>query len=98
MASITAAQFERRHGELVRTQYAEYTGHAGLRIVLLARQPPIDVSEGVLRHWLKRKSIKPADAIAVSSANELQEKYGELVKGLVLVHATAYKLCKALRD
>ena len=96
MASITAAQFEKRYGNLVRAEYAEYTGREALRTVLLARQPPIDVSEGVLLQWLKRKSIKPADAITVSSANELQEKYGELVKGLVLVHAPACKLCQAL--
>ena len=79
---------------------AEYpdAGYEALRTVLLQRQPPIDVSHGVLRQWLKRKSIKPADAITVSGADELQEKYGALVKGLVVVHATAYRLCQALRS
>ena len=82
---------------MCRAEYPEHIGHGALRTVLLQRQPPIDVSPGVLRQWLNRKSIKPADAITVSSADELQEKYGALVKRLVVVHATAYKLCAALR-
>ena len=97
MATITAAQFGKRYGAMCRAEYPEVTGHKALRSVLLQRQPPIDVPEGVLRQWLKR-SVKPADAVTVSSADDLQEKYGELVKGLVLVHATAYKLCQALRS
>ena len=98
MASITAARSEKRHGNLVRAEYADYTGQDALRTVLLQRHPPIDVPRGVLEQWLKRKSIKPADAITVSSTDELQEKHGALVKDLVAVHATAYKLCKALRE
>ena len=96
MVGITAAQFQKRYGHLVRAEYAEHTGYGALRTVLLQRHPPIDVPFGALRQWLKR-SVKPADAIAVSRADELQEKYGDLVKGLVLVHATAYRLCQALR-
>ena len=94
MASITAAQFERRHGELVRTQYAEYTGHEALRTVLLRRHPPIDVPSCVLHQWLKR-SMKPADAVTVTSTKELEEKDGAVVKSLAKEHATAYKLCQA---
>jgi hypothetical protein len=97
MATITAAQFGKRYGAMCRAEYPDVTGREALRTVLLQRQPPIDVPEGVLRQWLKR-SVKPADAITVSSADDLQEKYGDLVKGLVLVHATAYKLCQALRS
>ena len=96
MAGITAAQFEKRYGAMCRAEYPEYTGREALRTVLLQRHPPIDVPDGVLRQWLKR-SIKPADAITVSSSDDLQEKYGDLVKGLVLVHANAYRLCQALR-
>ena len=97
MATITAPQFEKRYGATCRAEYPEHTGREALRTVLLQRVPSINVPEGVLRQWLKR-SVKPADAITVSSADELQEKYGALVKGLVVVHATAYKLCQALRS
>ena len=79
MATITAAQFEKRYGSLVRAEYAEYTGYGALCTALAARQPAIDVPHGVLIQWLKRKSIKPADAITVSSADDLQDKYGDLV-------------------
>ena len=98
MTSITAAQFEKRYGNLVRAEYVEYTGYGALCTVLLARQPPIDGPHGVLIQRFKRKNIKPPDAIAVSSADDLQEKYGDFVKGLAPVHATAFKLCKALRE
>ena len=96
-ANITAAQFEKRYGKLVREEYADL-GYRALSTALLARQPPIDVPRGVLEQWLKRKSIKPPDSITVSSTNELEEKYGAVVRLLVAEHATAYKLCKALRS
>ena len=95
--AITAPQFEKRYGAMCRGEYSEYSGCDALRIVLLKRQPPIDVPVGVLRLWLKR-SVKPADAITVSSTKELQEKYGAVVKLLATEHATAYKLCQALRS
>ena len=97
MAAITAPQFEKRYGSMCRAEYPDL-GSRTLCTALAARQPPIVVSRGVLEQWLKRKSIKPADAITVSSVDELHEKYGALVKGLVVVHATAYKLCQALRS
>ena len=96
MATITAPQFEKRYGAMCRAEYPGYTGREALRTVLLQRQPPIDVPEGVLRQWLKR-TVKPPGAITVSSTKELEEKYGAVVRLLVATHATAYKLCQALR-
>ena len=95
MAQITAAQFGKRYGAMCRTEYPDLNSTA-LSTALAARKPPIVVSRAVLEQWMKR-SIKPADAITVSSSEDLQEKYGDLAKGLVAVHATAYKLCQALR-
>ena len=96
MATITAPQFEKRYGAMCRAEYPGYTGHEALRTVLLQRQQPIDVPGGVLRQWLKR-TVKPPGAITVSSTKELDEKYGAVVRLLVATHATAYKLCQALR-
>ena len=97
MSGLAAIQFEARYGALVRSELSEYTSHKALRRVLGQRQPPIDVSEGVLRQWLN-KSMKPHDAIIVSSTEGLAEKYGDVVEILAREHATAYKLCKALRS
>ena len=96
MATITASQFGKRYGAMCRAEYPDLNATA-LSTALAARKPPIVVSRAALEQWMKR-SIKPADAITVSSADDLQERYGDLVKGLVLVHATAYKLCQALRS
>ena len=81
---------------MVRAEYPDLNSGA-LRTALGGRQPPIVVSRGVLDQWMKRR-MKPADAITVSSKEELQEKYGSLVKSLVVEHPTAYKLCGALRS
>ena len=79
MASLTANQFEKRYGAMCRAEYPDL-GVWALHTALKARQPPIVVSKGALEQWMKRRSIKPADAITVSSADELQEKYGTVVK------------------
>ena len=97
MSDLTATPPEERYGVLLRSELSEYTSHKALRTVLEQRQPPIDVSEGVLRQWLETP-MKPLDASTVSSTEDLQEKYGDGVKVLVKEHATAYKICKALRS
>ena len=91
MAKITAPQFEKRYGALCRAEYPDL-GDNALTTALARRQPPIVVSKWALEQWMKRRSIKPADAITVSSADELQEKYGTVVKQLVVQHPTKYKL------
>ena len=96
MASIIANQFEKRYGAMCRAEYPNL-GREALATALARRQPPIVVSHGALRQWINRRSIKPADAVTVTSVQELEEKYGALVKSLAAEHATAYKLCQALR-
>ena len=97
MAEITSPQFEKRYGAMCRAEYPDLKSGA-LLTALGQRQPPIVVSRAVLDQWLKRRSIKPAYAITVSSADELQEKYAALVKSLAVQHPTAYKLCQALQS
>ena len=81
---------------MIRAEYPDL-GYGALQTALAGRQPPIVVSHGALRQWVKRR-VKSADAITVSSADDLQEKYGALVKSLVLENATAYEVCQALRS
>lgn len=53
------------------------------------------VPDGVLRVWLKK--YKPSDAVTVTSIQDLQDTYGDVVKDLVTDHGSPYKLAKALR-
>ena len=96
MASLTANQFEKRFGAMARAEYPDLN-YKALATALAGRQPPIVVSPGALRQWINRRQ-QPADGITVSSTDELQEKYAELVQRLSAEHPTAYKLCAALRS
>ena len=95
MAGITAAEFEEIYGVLTRSEYPEFTRERALSKVLARREPPVIVSDGVLRVWLKK--YKTSDAVIVTSIQDLQDAYGDVVKALLTVHDTPYKLAKALR-
>ena len=94
MPRLTAVSFESQYGELVRREYAQHSTARTLQRALEARQPPVRVSEGVLKVWFVKQAAPP-DTVIVSSAAELDEQYGEVVRGLAATHASAYKLCRA---
>ena len=95
MSRLTAAQFELQYGELVRREHAEHSTARTLRRALEERRPPVRVSEGVLKVWFAKQAAPP-DTVIVSSAAELDEQYGEVVRSLAATHASAYKLCRAM--
>ena len=94
MAELTAAQFEQSYGDLVRSEYPDVIRERALSNVLVAREPPVIVPDGVLRVWLRKHKSR---GVTVSSIQELQEKYGDVLRVLLPAHNTAYKLAKALR-
>ena len=94
MAGITAAEFEEIYGEITRTQYPDINRERALSNVLRAREPPVIVPDGVLRVWLRKHKSR---AVTVSSIQELQEKYGDVLRVLLPAHNIAYKLAEALR-
>ena len=51
--------------------------------------------EGVLRVWLTKQAAPP-DVVSVSNAAELEEKYGAIVRPLAAIHASSYKLSRAM--
>ena len=67
-----------------------------LRNALKARVPPIEVSDGVLKVWFSNFRL-PAGGEKVSTARELNEKYGDVVAELAKTYASSYLLGKALR-
>ena len=56
----------------------------------------IKVTIGVVKEWWKKHKVVTGPSI--TSAKDLQEQHGALVKDLAIEHDTAYKLCKVLRE
>ena len=85
----TAADLEDLYGTLVRKCNG---GSIYLsRKALLKKN--IDVSEHVLKRWMMK--YRPANAVVVETAEELQEKYGDKMKELSTHNRTGYKLGNA---
>ena len=92
---FTAVQFEAQYGDLVRREYAEKSTPYTLRRALEGRCPPVRVSEYMLKVWFATQASPPG-TVTVSSAAELDEQYGDVVRAFAITHASAYKLCRAL--
>ena len=76
-------------------EYAEKSTARTLRRALEERRPPVWVSEGVLKMWFSTQASPPG-TVTVSSAAELEKQYGDVVRALAAIHASAYKLCRAM--
>ena len=95
-AKLTAAEFERKYGAMVRREYSDVATPRMLRNALSERRPAIEVSEGMLKVWFSNFR-SPAGGEKVSSARELNEKYGDVVAELAKTYASAFLLSKALK-
>ena len=82
---LTAALFQERYGNLVSEHFAQYTTAHTLRVALSERKPPIIVTDGMLKMWFANFRL-PSDAVTVSSAEELQRRYGMAISCLHLQH------------
>ena len=95
-AKLTAAEFERKYGAMVSREYSDVATPRMLRNALSERRPAIEVSERMLKVWFSNFR-SPAGGEKVSSARELNEKYGDVVAELAKTYASSYLLGKALR-
>ena len=93
---LTAALFHELYGNLVSEQFAEYTTARTLRVALSQREPPIIVTDGMLKIWFAKFRL-PSDAVTVSSAEELHRRYGDLLPALAAQNPTAYRLTRVLK-
>ena len=93
---LTAALFHELYGNLVSEQFAEYTTARTLRVALSQREPPIIVTDGMLKNWFA-KSRLPSDAVTVSSAEELHRRYGDLLPAPAAQNPTAHRLRRVLK-
>ena len=95
-AKLTAKEFERKYGAMVSREFSDVATPRMLRNALSERRPAIEVSEGMLKVWFSNFR-SPAGGEKVSSARELNEKYGDVVAELAKTYASGYLLAKALR-
>ena len=72
MATLNAAQIEARYGTELATQSG---GERALRLYLEGKHRGVKLTDGGVREWIKRYRL-PAGAISITSATELDEKYG----------------------
>ena len=98
MSSITSADLEKQHGAMLRqTPWNQYGSPDLLHRALMARQPPLKVSQQAVRVWYNKYNIPPG-AETPSTAQELEERCGDSIRHLALECRTSFRLCKALRE
>ena len=93
---LTAAQFHERCGHLVPGHFAQYTTAHTLRVALSQRNPPIIVTDGMLKIRFAKFCL-PSDAVTVSSAEELHRRYGDVLLALAAQNPTPYRLSRVLK-
>ena len=93
---LTADAFESQYGKLVTREYSQCGTARVLNNALKARKPPILVSDAMLKVWFGKYRLPPG-GVKVSSAQELNERFGEEVVELEKKNGTAYLLSKALK-
>ena len=97
MSGLSASELQVLHGELLGTPpYSDAVCADTLYSALVNRQPPIAVTVKTVRYWWSKYRL-PEGAETVCSSEELEERYGDVIRHLALEYPTAYKLCKALR-
>ena len=96
-SQLMASELDAQYGELLYTPpLSEADSAEALRALLIAKQPPIAVSRGVVAYWCSKYKL-PAGAVTVANAQDLEERYGHSIRHLALEYPAAYKLCGELR-
>ncbi len=96
MPGLSCAELQRLYGdELQRPPLSEVGSAYFLMKALAARVPPVLVSFQACRTWWSYHRL-PAGAVRVGSVAELEGRYGDVVRGLVVQSHTSYLLTRAL--
>ena len=94
----TSAQLQDKYGdELAQPPFSDVKTGYMLRKALGERKPPVAVTHQVCREWIKKYRLS-GGAETVGTADELQQKYGDCIRHLVVECPTAYKFREALRN
>ena len=62
-----------------------------LHKALTERRPPIVVTHGTVKEWVKKYKVA-GDAEPLKSAQDFEDKYGDSIRHLAVEYPTAYKL------
>ena len=93
---LTAKLFQERYGDLVSEHFSQYTTAYTLRVALSQRKPPIIVTDGMLKIWFAKFRLA-SDAVTVSSAEELNTRYGDFLPAFAAPNHSAYRLMRVLK-
>ena len=93
---LTAKRLQEQHGELLQEQYADVGSPYLLHRALTGRDPPIRISYAAVRTWFAKYRVNTGDQCA-KNAEELDEKYGDILRASAVENSSSYKLCSALR-
>ena len=93
---LTAALFQERYGSVVSEHFAQYTTARTLRVALSQRKPPIIVTDGMLKVWFANFRL-PSGAVSVSSAEELDRRYGDILPALAAHNPSPFRLQRCLK-
>ena len=97
---ISADDFEKQYGKLVREKYAEYGTAYKLDKALRAHKPAICMTQGLLKQWLLKYGSAAAEgnaaSISITSRAELEQRFGDVLQRMADEHPTAYRLRAAL--
>ena len=93
---MRASEFEERYGDYVRRHFQSYATAHTLRKGVRWRYPFVQVSEGMLKVWIK-KYRGPEGVVRVSCVAELADRLGDELQEYSDRYPTAFKLVRALQ-
>ena len=93
---MRASEFEERYGDYVRRHFQSYGTAHTLRKGVRWRYPFVQVSEGMLKVWIK-KYRGPEGVVRVSCVAELADRLGDELQVYSDRYPTAFKLVRALQ-
>ena len=91
----TAADFDEKYGKMAREEYGHCKSAYKLSAALATRRPPIVATQGMLKVWFQNLS-RPAEAIQVSSQEELMRVCGAYLHVLAAENPSDFSLQRAL--
>ena len=97
MPRITAAELEEGLGQRLKSPPLSELASARYLLAGIRRLgPPWDqVGEGAVKQWIQRYRTA-AGAVRVETAEDLERRFGESLRGLAAEPISAYKFCRAL--